>query len=68
MGNGTQVGFLAASDQVVGAAQRTALTTGTLLGKPSGLRIQYAADFYAAYCLDPAGHKLYLVHTKECSA
>ena len=31
-------------------------------GKP-GIRYLYAPDFYAAYCLDPEGHKLCFVHT-----
>jgi len=57
------VSFLAASRQAVDAAWKSALAQGaTDVGAP-GLRPRYAEDFYAAYCLDPEGHKLCFVHT-----
>jgi catechol 2,3-dioxygenase-like lactoylglutathione lyase family enzyme len=62
-GNGSQVSFLARSHEAVDAAWRGALARGgTDAGEP-GLRPRYAADFYAAYCVDPEGHKLCFVHT-----
>ena len=61
--NGSQISFLCASRGEVDAAWNTAVShSATDAGKP-GLRPQYAADFYAAYCLDPEGHKLCFVHT-----
>lgn len=61
--NGSQISFLCASRGEVDAAWNTAVGhSATDAGKP-GLRPQYAADFYAAYCLDPEGHKLCFVHT-----
>lgn len=61
--NGSQVSFLAPSRTAVDAAWKKALSmSATDLGQP-GLRTRYAADFYAAYCLDPEGHKLCFVHT-----
>ncbi|MDA8447627.1 VOC family protein [Paracidovorax valerianellae] len=61
--NGSQVSFLCASPTVVDAAWTVALSnSATDLGAP-GIRPRYAADFYAAYCLDPEGHKLCFVHT-----
>jgi catechol 2,3-dioxygenase-like lactoylglutathione lyase family enzyme len=62
-GNGNQVSFLASSRSVVDAAWATALAHGATDQGSPGLRTQYAPDFYAAYCLDPEGHKLCFVHT-----
>lgn len=63
--NGSQVSFLAPSRAAVDAAWNAAIARGaTDLGEP-GLRLRYAADFYAAYCSDPEGHKLCFVHTTE---
>lgn len=62
--NGSQVSFLARSPDAVDAAWHAALALGaTDMGRP-GLRTRYAPDFYAAYCLDPEGHKLCFVHTE----
>lgn len=61
--NGSQVSFLASSRTVVDAAWTTALASGAVDQGAPGLRPQYAPDFYAAYCLDPEGHKLCFVHT-----
>ncbi|WP_256217040.1 VOC family protein [Variovorax sp. OV084] len=62
-GNGSQVSFLASSRSVVDAAWATSLAHGALDQGAPGLRPRYAPDFYAAYCLDPEGHKLCFVHT-----
>ncbi|MCE1191044.1 MAG: VOC family protein [Acidovorax sp.] len=61
--NGSQISLLCASRDEVDAAWNAALRhCATDVGKP-GLRPRYAPDFYAAYCLDPEGHKLCFVHT-----
>lgn len=61
--NGSQVSFLCASRSEVDAAWTVALSKSAFdLGAP-GVRARYAADFYAAYCLDPEGNKLCFVHT-----
>lgn len=61
--NGSQVSFLCASRSEVDAAWSVAISqSATDLGAP-GVRARYAADFYAAYCLDPEGNKLCFVHT-----
>jgi catechol 2,3-dioxygenase-like lactoylglutathione lyase family enzyme len=63
-GHGSQVSFLAPDRAVVDAAWEAAVANGGLdQGRP-GLRLRYAPDFYAAYCLDPEGHKLCFVHTE----
>jgi hypothetical protein len=65
VGNGSQISFLALSRSAVDAAWRAALSIGvTDCGSPS-LRPRYAADFYAAYCLNPEGHKLCFVYTSD---
>jgi len=65
VGHGTQVSFFAVTREVVDTAWQAAISSGgTDQGRP-GLRLRYAQDFYAAYCLDPEGHKLCFVHTKE---
>jgi catechol 2,3-dioxygenase-like lactoylglutathione lyase family enzyme len=64
-GNGTQVSFLADAPSAVDAAWHTALSNGAADAGAPGLRARYAADFYAAYCFDPEGHKLCFVHTKD---
>lgn len=61
--NGSQVSFLCASRRTVDAAWSAAISRSAFdLGAP-GIRARYAADFYAAYCLDPEGNKLCFVHT-----
>ncbi|WP_259651897.1 VOC family protein [Variovorax sp. UMC13] len=61
--NGSQVSFLCTSRPLVDRAWLAAIAAGaTDEGKP-GIRHAYAPDFYAAYCLDPEGHKLCFVHT-----
>ncbi|MDM0010584.1 VOC family protein [Variovorax sp. J22G73] len=65
VGHGTQVSFLASERSAVDAAWRTAISNGGVDQGLPGLRLRYAPDFYAAYCLDPEGHKLCFVHTTE---
>lgn len=65
VGHGTQVSFLAAERPAVDAAWRAAMLNGGVDQGQPGLRLRYAPDFYAAYCLDPEGHKLCFVHTRE---
>ena len=61
--NGSQVSFLAPSRLAVDAAWNRAMSmSATDAGRP-GVRTRYASDFYAAYCIDPEGHKLCFVHT-----
>lgn len=61
--NGSQVSFLAPSRSAVDFAWNAALSMSAVDIGPPGLRTRYASDFYAAYCLDPEGHKLCFVHT-----
>jgi len=61
--NGSQVSFLARTPQMVDEAWQQALAHGAIDAGAPGLRARYAPDFYAAYCLDPEGHKLCFVHT-----
>lgn len=63
VGNGSQVSFLAPTRDAVDAAWHSALAHGGSDAGGPGLRPRYAEDFYAAYCLDPEGHKLCFVHT-----
>ncbi|WAH56876.1 VOC family protein [Pseudomonas silvicola] len=62
-GNGVQVSFAAASAAQVDAAWATALAMGALDEGEPGLRPQYSADYYGAYCRDPEGNKLCFVYT-----
>ncbi|MGJ7546797.1 VOC family protein [Variovorax sp. LT1R16] len=61
--NGSQVSFLCESRVAVDKAWSSALAEGAKDNGRPGIRHVYAADFYAAYCLDPEGHKLCFVHT-----
>jgi catechol 2,3-dioxygenase-like lactoylglutathione lyase family enzyme len=61
--NGSQVSFLCASRAAVDAAWTVALSRSASDCGAPGVRSRYAADFYAAYCLDPEGNKLCFVHT-----
>jgi hypothetical protein len=57
------VSFLASSQSMVDAAWATALARGAADQGAPGVRPRYAPGFYAAYRLDPEGHKLCFVHT-----
>lgn len=61
-GNGTQISFAANTQQQVQAAWEAAIAMGGLDEGAPGLRPQYAADYYGAYCRDPEGNKLCFVH------
>jgi catechol 2,3-dioxygenase-like lactoylglutathione lyase family enzyme len=64
-GNGWQVSFAAPSQEAVRRAWETAMAEGgSDEGKP-GLRPQYNADYYGAYCRDPEGNKLCFVHAAD---
>ncbi|NWA02394.1 VOC family protein [Pseudomonas gingeri] len=62
-GNGVQVSFAAPSRAAVRAAWNQALALGARDEGAPGLRPDYAADYYGAYCRDPEGNKLCFVHT-----
>lgn len=63
--NGSQVSFLAPSRSSVDSAWNAAMLMFATDQGPPGLRTRYAPDFYAAYCLDPEGHKVCFVHTQR---
>ena len=64
-GNGVQVSFAAGSQAQVRAAWTKALELGARDEGAPGLRADYAADYYGAYCRDPEGNKLCFVHTAQ---
>jgi catechol 2,3-dioxygenase-like lactoylglutathione lyase family enzyme len=61
-GNGTQVSFLAPSQQAVDRAHAMALAHGGSDEGAPGLRLNYSPTYYGAYCRDPEGNKLCFVH------
>jgi catechol 2,3-dioxygenase-like lactoylglutathione lyase family enzyme len=62
IGNGTHVAFVAPSRAAVEAFHAVALAAGADdAGKP-GLRTEYDPDYYAAFVLDPDGHKIEAVN------
>jgi catechol 2,3-dioxygenase-like lactoylglutathione lyase family enzyme len=67
-GNGGQVSFAAPSQAAVDAAWQAAMAAGGQDEGGPGLRPQYAADYYGAYCRDPEGNKLCFVHVSAFSA
>jgi catechol 2,3-dioxygenase-like lactoylglutathione lyase family enzyme len=58
IGNGSMVAFSARSWKAVDAFHVAALATGGTCDGAPGLRLHYAADFYAAYVRDPDGNKV----------
>ena len=64
-GNGVQGSFAAGSQAQVRAAWTKALELGARDEGAPGLRPDYAADYYGAYCRDPEGNKLCFVHTAQ---
>lgn len=57
-GNGTHIAFAASSREVVQKFYDAAMIQGGVdAGKP-GLRPEYHQDYYAAFVLDPDGHKI----------
>ncbi|NSY20098.1 VOC family protein [Neorhizobium sp. AL 9.2.2] len=67
-GNGMQISFAAQSREAVNLAWATAMENSALDEGAPGARPQYAEDFYAAYCRDPAGNKLCFVHAHALPA
>jgi catechol 2,3-dioxygenase-like lactoylglutathione lyase family enzyme len=58
VGNGTMVAFSARSWTAVDEFHAAAVANGGTCDGAPGLRLHYAADFYAAYVRDPDGNKL----------
>lgn len=58
VGNGSMVSFRARSWDEVDAFHAAALAHGGTSEGAPGLRLHYAADFYAAYVRDPDGNKV----------
>jgi len=57
-GPGFHLAFAAPSRAAVDAFHRAALASGGRDNGPSGLRPQYAPDYYAAFVLDPDGYRI----------
>jgi catechol 2,3-dioxygenase-like lactoylglutathione lyase family enzyme len=57
-GNGSMVAFTAPTWKAVNDFHSAALSNGGACDGPPGVRLHYAADFYAAYVRDPDGNKL----------
>jgi catechol 2,3-dioxygenase-like lactoylglutathione lyase family enzyme len=55
---GMHVAFVAPDRPTVQAFHRAALAAGGLDSGGPGLRPQYHSDYYAAFVLDPDGHKI----------
>lgn len=56
--SGTHICFSAPSQDSVDAFYRTALAHGGSCAGAPGIREEYAEDYYAAFVLDPDGHKI----------
>lgn len=61
-GPGFHLCFTAPSQQAVDAFHAAALASGGEDGGAPGLRPHYGATYYAAFVLDPDGHKLEAKH------
>lgn len=64
-GNGSQVSFACHSRDQVQAAWEAAIAMGAADEGAPGIRPQYAADYFGAYCRDPEGNKLCFVHADD---
>lgn len=62
VGNGVQVSFMAPSREAVDAAYAAAMAAGGADEGRPGVRPQYSAGYYGAYCRDPEGNKIHFVH------
>jgi catechol 2,3-dioxygenase-like lactoylglutathione lyase family enzyme len=62
---GAHVAFHCADQAAVDAFYEAALAAGGRDNGPPGLRPQYAADYYAAFVLDPDGNNIEGVHHGE---
>ena len=61
-GPGFHLAFDAPSNAAVDAFHRAALQAGGTDDGPPGLRLNYGPTYYAAFVIDPDGHKLEAVH------
>jgi catechol 2,3-dioxygenase-like lactoylglutathione lyase family enzyme len=59
---GTHLAFGASSRAAVDAFHAAALAAGGIDEGAPGLRVHYGPDYYAAFVLDPDGHRLEAVH------
>lgn len=57
-GNGTHIGFVAVSKEVVHAFHEAALAAGALDSGAPGPRPQYGEPYYGCFVRDPDGHKI----------
>ncbi len=55
---GFHVAFVAPTRAAVAAFHAAALTAGGTCNGPPGLRPDYGPDYYAAFVVDPEGHRL----------
>ncbi len=55
---GFHVAFAAPSQEAVAAFHAAALSSGGTCNGPPGLRPHYGADYFAAFVMDPEGHRL----------
>ena len=61
-GPGFHLAFDAASPDEVGRFHAAALAAGGTCNGPPGLRPHYGPAYYAAFVIDPDGHRLEAVH------
>jgi catechol 2,3-dioxygenase-like lactoylglutathione lyase family enzyme len=64
-GPGFHLAFDAPSREAVDAFHAAALAAGGVDAGAPGLRPHYSATYYAAFVIDPDGHKLEAVHQSE---
>lgn len=64
-GNGWQVSFAAPSRDAVRRAWEIAMVNGAFDEGAPGLRLNYNADNYGAYCRDPEGNKLCFIYAAD---
>lgn len=57
-GAGFHLAFAAGSREAVDAFHRAAVQAGGSDNGPAGLRPDYGADYYAAFVIDPDGHRI----------
>lgn len=58
VGNGTHVGFVAATIEAVQAFHEAALAAGGTDSGPPGKRPHYGESYYGCFVRDPDGHKI----------
>lgn len=58
VGNGTHVGFVAATTEAVQAFYEAALAAGGTDNGPPGKRPHYGESYYGCFVRDPDGHKI----------